>query len=81
MGAAHRALGQKTEALGAYERYLQRLPNGPRASIAQHQVERLREELRNEPTPEPAPAMAPTPTEPSAPTTPEPAVEETEQQG
>ena len=45
LGAAYRRLGRTQDALTAYERYLDRLPSGPRASIARRQAEELRRQL------------------------------------
>lgn len=45
LGDTYRRLGRNEDALSAYERYLNRFPNGPRASIAGRQAERLREEF------------------------------------
>ena len=42
LGAAYRRLGRNEHALTAYERYLERLPSGPRAAVARRQVEELR---------------------------------------
>lgn len=41
LGDAHRKLGQKAEALKAYNQYLRRLPNGSKAHYAKAQIERL----------------------------------------
>lgn len=45
LGDTYRRLGRNEDALRAYERYLNRFPNGPRASIAGRQAERLREQF------------------------------------
>jgi predicted Zn finger-like uncharacterized protein len=45
LGDAYRRLGQREDALGAYEAYLDRSPGGARASIARRQAERLRSEI------------------------------------
>ena len=42
LGDAYRRLGRDREALEAYQSYLERRPNGPRASIARRQVDELR---------------------------------------
>lgn len=45
LGDAYRQLGRNSEALRAYESYLNRFPSGPRSSIARRQAERLREQV------------------------------------
>ena len=46
LGKAYRASGQKQAAVRIYERYLARYPSGPSASIARHQVKKLRAEIQ-----------------------------------
>ncbi len=66
LGDAHRRAGQSAEALAAYERYLERNPSGPRASIATRQVQLLRAQVgRGGASPEIRPAAA-APAEPPA---------------
>ncbi|HJL14136.1 MAG TPA: tetratricopeptide repeat protein, partial [Sandaracinaceae bacterium LLY-WYZ-13_1] len=48
LGTAYRRLGRTRDALTAYERYLERLPSGPRASIARRQADELRRQLGEE---------------------------------
>jgi tetratricopeptide (TPR) repeat protein len=45
LGDAFRRLNEREQALRAYQRYLEHSSNGPRASIARRQVERLSAEL------------------------------------
>ncbi|MEC7518284.1 MAG: tetratricopeptide repeat protein [Myxococcota bacterium] len=72
LGSAYRRLGRNADALTAYERYLERLPSGPRASIARRQVEELRRATGGgAETPEPAPEPEPEPETEPAPQTPE----------
>ena len=66
LGSAYRRLGRNADALTAYERYLERLPSGPRASIARRQVEELRRATGGggstpEPDDEPGGGSAPDP--------------------
>ena len=49
LGTADRRMGRNQDALTAYERYIERLPSGPRASIARRQIEELRRLLSSEP--------------------------------
>ncbi len=42
LGRAYRRLGRNGDALASFERYLQRMPSGPHASLARRQVEELR---------------------------------------
>ncbi|AKF07627.1 tetratricopeptide repeat protein [Sandaracinus amylolyticus] len=78
VGDAHRRLNQREQALSAYERYLERAPNGSRASIARRQADRLRTELGASSAPEPTPTPQPTPepSEPAPDTTPTTAPDE-----
>ncbi len=45
LGSAYQRLGRLQDALTAYERYLERLPTGPRASVARRQAEELRRRI------------------------------------
>ncbi|MGE3629201.1 MAG: tetratricopeptide repeat protein, partial [Sandaracinaceae bacterium] len=45
LGAAYQRLGRSQDALTAYERYLERLPSGPRAATARQHVDELRRQL------------------------------------
>jgi predicted Zn finger-like uncharacterized protein len=65
LGEAYRRLGRTSDALLAYERYLERWPTGPQASLARRQAEALR------------PAASPARAEPAAPTEPAPSAEPT----
>jgi len=70
LGQAYRSAGQKAQALKAYEQYLAFYPSGPKASIARHQAETLRDQLRPQGgggTPNPG-GGAPTPDAGGAPT-------------
>lgn len=42
LGQAYRRMGRNNDALTAFERYLQRMPTGPQASLARRQAEELR---------------------------------------
>jgi tetratricopeptide (TPR) repeat protein len=68
LGAAYRRMGQRDTALRAYERYLERLPNGPRADVAQRAVDELRAQAGgSQPSP---PEPQPPPSEPAPPSEP-----------
>jgi predicted Zn finger-like uncharacterized protein len=45
LGAAYRRAGRAQDAITAYQGYLNRLPNGPRAEQARRQIEELRAQL------------------------------------
>ncbi len=45
LGTAYRRSGRLQDALAAYERYLERLPGGPRASIARRQADEIRAQM------------------------------------
>lgn len=47
LGGAYRRLGRHADALAAYERYLERWPNGNQASVARAQMSALRAMLAN----------------------------------
>jgi len=42
LGRAYRRLGRSSDAIASFERYLQRMPSGPHASVARRQIEELR---------------------------------------
>lgn len=42
LGQAYRRMGRTSDALTAFQRYLERLPGGPRASVAQRNIDELR---------------------------------------
>ncbi len=42
LGQAYRRMGRNGDALTAFQRYLERLPGGPRAGVAQRNIEELR---------------------------------------
>jgi predicted Zn finger-like uncharacterized protein len=66
LGSAYRRMGRLQDALTAYERYLDRLPTGPRAAVARRSADEIRAQLGNndppdppEPNREPAPETDP----------------------
>ncbi|MCA9573780.1 MAG: zinc-ribbon domain-containing protein [Myxococcales bacterium] len=76
LGRANEALGRRSEAIQAYEDYLQRAPSGSLANTARARLEALRPTPAPTPAPSPAPSPAPAPTAPSpepTPSTPAPA--------
>lgn len=66
LGRANESLGRRSEAIQAYEDYLQRSPSGSLATTARQRLEALR------PTPAPGPAPTPTPTVEDTPPPPPP---------
>ncbi|MCZ7678929.1 MAG: tetratricopeptide repeat protein, partial [Sandaracinaceae bacterium] len=42
LGQAYRRMGRNSDALTAFQRYLERLPGGPRAGVAQRNIDELR---------------------------------------
>jgi hypothetical protein len=66
LGRANESLGRRSEAIQAYEDYLQRSPSGSLAATARQRLEALR------PTPAPGPAPTPTPTVEDTPPPPPP---------
>jgi tetratricopeptide (TPR) repeat protein len=69
LGDAYRKIGRTDDAIGAYERYLERLPDGNNASIARRQIAALGgRRTKNEPTAPDAPPSAnePAPGDPNA---------------
>jgi tetratricopeptide (TPR) repeat protein len=69
LGSAYRRMGQLQNALTAFERYLERLPTGPRASLARRNADEIRAQLGSgggeTPPPENPPEQAPE-TDPNA---------------
>jgi hypothetical protein len=51
LGDTYRRVGRSEEALEAYKTYVRRFPRGSRRSIAQRQIELLREQLAGGGTP------------------------------
>ncbi|HEY8431087.1 MAG TPA: tetratricopeptide repeat protein, partial [Sandaracinaceae bacterium] len=74
LGQAYRRMGRREDAITAFQRYIERLPGGPRASFAQRQIDELRAQGGEPAAPEPQPAPEPPATpEPATPPAPEPA--------
>lgn len=66
LGDAYRRLGRTQDARTAYERYLERLPGGPHAAIAQRHIDELRRQQAPVEDETPAPRTAETaPSEPA----------------
>jgi tetratricopeptide (TPR) repeat protein len=59
LGSTYRRMGRTRDALAAYERYLDRFPNGPEASVARAQASQLRARLQGEESTPEAPVEEP----------------------